>query len=273
MTEKLNQEALEPCPHCGGPADFIDGSFGKGYHVECQHCLARSGWGDYGYQVRVKWNKRVPSSLSASLAERTRERDEARDALSDAYGADPTKWPSTRLAAAEARVKALEPFKTFAHEATKSLTGLTGGGSEWFGKCVDGVYLADLPACTQRIREKFEAAHKARCAALASSDTAPESKEGTAVSAERFACWDISNRAISNLSRGAGRTEMIAVRDAIRARGEITAPESKPGWVLVPREPTEAMLRAGWLVEAGEDRVAQSRYAAMIDAAPQEPQP
>lgn len=49
---------LKPCPFCGGPAGFI-GEPAKGYNVRCRHCLATSGWGDYGYQVSGKWNSRL----------------------------------------------------------------------------------------------------------------------------------------------------------------------------------------------------------------------
>jgi hypothetical protein len=48
---------LLPCPLCGGAARYI--RFGGGYKVECTRCLATSGWGDYGYQVEAKWNKRT----------------------------------------------------------------------------------------------------------------------------------------------------------------------------------------------------------------------
>jgi hypothetical protein len=41
-------------------------------------------------------------------------------------------------------------------EATKAITGLTPGGSEYFGRRVRNVYRADLPFCVQRIRERFE---------------------------------------------------------------------------------------------------------------------
>lgn len=47
-----------PCPFCGSPADYV-GKSGAGYRVECRGCLAQSGWGDYGYQARAKWDARV----------------------------------------------------------------------------------------------------------------------------------------------------------------------------------------------------------------------
>jgi Lar family restriction alleviation protein len=49
---------LLPCPFCGGEAEYTGGP-AQGYHVECKACLAASGWGDYGYQVRDKWNARI----------------------------------------------------------------------------------------------------------------------------------------------------------------------------------------------------------------------
>lgn len=51
-----------------------------------------------------------------------------------------------------------ETFRTFAHEATKAITNLTGGGSEYFGKEVDGVFLADLPRCVERLRHRLDRA-------------------------------------------------------------------------------------------------------------------
>jgi prefoldin subunit 5 len=45
------------------------------------------------------------------------------------------------------------------HEATKTITGLTAGGSEYFAKRVRGICRADLPFCAQRIRERYAAGH------------------------------------------------------------------------------------------------------------------
>jgi hypothetical protein len=50
----------------------------------------------------------------------------------------------------------LEALRKFAHEATIAITGLTGGGSEFFGKRVGDIYLADLPFCVKQIRETRE---------------------------------------------------------------------------------------------------------------------
>lgn len=49
---------LLECPFCGGPSRFV-GREGQGYNVECEHCLARGGWGDYGYQAEESWNRRA----------------------------------------------------------------------------------------------------------------------------------------------------------------------------------------------------------------------
>jgi hypothetical protein len=45
-------------------------------------------------------------------------------------------------------------------EATKAITNLTAGGSEYFARRVRGVYRADLPFCVQRIRDRFEGAER-----------------------------------------------------------------------------------------------------------------
>jgi hypothetical protein len=52
------------------------------------------------------------------------------------------------------------------HEATKAITGLTAGGSEYFGRRVRNVYRADLEFCVQRIRERFENGHRLACEAV-----------------------------------------------------------------------------------------------------------
>jgi hypothetical protein len=61
----------------------------------------------------------------------------------------------------------------------------------------------------------------------------------------------------------------LDVRKAIAAAA-LSAPPSAQGvpgaMVLVPMEPTPAMLKAGWLVEPGEDRTAKARYAAILAA-------
>lgn len=63
-----------------------------------------------------------------------------------------------------ARIEALEAenaeLKKYAHEATKVITNLAGGGSELFGKELSGVFLADLSACAKRIRDRHERIHK-----------------------------------------------------------------------------------------------------------------
>lgn len=55
-------------------------------------------------------------------------------------------------AALTVRVKELEDY---AREATKAITGLSGGGSENFGKAIGDLYPADLPFCLERIRDRY----------------------------------------------------------------------------------------------------------------------
>ena len=57
---------LLSCPFCNGPADYV-GKEGAGYNVQCLHCGAQSGWGDYGYQVEAKWNRRSHVRSSAGI--------------------------------------------------------------------------------------------------------------------------------------------------------------------------------------------------------------
>ncbi|KAB2676747.1 hypothetical protein F9K85_09635 [Brucella tritici] len=48
-----------------------------------------------------------------------------------------------------------EALENYAREATKAITGLTGGGSENFCKEIGDVFTADLPYCLERIRERY----------------------------------------------------------------------------------------------------------------------
>lgn len=65
-----------------------------------------------------------------------------------------------------AEVGELNALRQYALDATKAITGLIAGGSEYFGKQIGDIYTADLPLCVERIRTKIEAAHKARIEAL-----------------------------------------------------------------------------------------------------------
>jgi len=46
-------------------------------------------------------------------------------------------------------------LEQYAREATIAITGLTVGGSEYFGKRIGEVYTADLPYCVEHIRERM----------------------------------------------------------------------------------------------------------------------
>ena len=54
--------------------------------------------------------------------------------------------------------------RAYAHEATKAITGLTPGGSEYFGKQLwkGGDYTADIPFCVERIRERMADRHQVK---------------------------------------------------------------------------------------------------------------
>jgi len=52
-------------------------------------------------------------------------------------------------------------LRAFAQQATKSLTSLAGGGSENFiRRPGDEIYLADVPYCEQKLRERISRLHK-----------------------------------------------------------------------------------------------------------------
>ena len=49
---------LLPCPHCGGEAEFRDGSSTKPY-IRCKSCGCRT-WGSHAYDKLVAaWNRRA----------------------------------------------------------------------------------------------------------------------------------------------------------------------------------------------------------------------
>ncbi|MBN8241741.1 hypothetical protein JF546_01795 [Nitratireductor aquimarinus] len=54
----------------------------------------------------------------------------------------------------------VEQLRAFAFEATKAITSLTAGGSEFFGKQLGGIYLADLGRCVQHIRCRINDANE-----------------------------------------------------------------------------------------------------------------
>lgn len=54
----------------------------------------------------------------------------------------------------------LEALRKFAHEATKTITGLTAGGSEYFAGRIGDIFIADLPFCAERIRERDTRSHE-----------------------------------------------------------------------------------------------------------------
>ena len=95
---------------------------------------------------------------------------------------------SARIAALEAEVERLTKERdealSYAHEATKAITGLTMGGSEFFGRRIGDVYTADLAACVAHIREKQTREHN-RWAEAASGKKAAE-----AASAEVMARYE-----------------------------------------------------------------------------------
>lgn len=118
------------------------------------------------------WERRAVDA--ASEAEEMRARAFAAEAVADQRGAD--------LAEADAWI----------HEATKTITGLTASGSEYFGRRVRDVIRADLPFCAQRIREtrdglveSFKQAVADRKAAEAERDTLASEVERLKVFGEK----------------------------------------------------------------------------------------
>lgn len=61
--------------------------------------------------------------------------------------------------------RSIDALTTYAREATIAITNLTVGGSEFFGKRIGDIYLADLPYCVAHIREQLSKGMEARFAA------------------------------------------------------------------------------------------------------------
>jgi hypothetical protein len=70
-----------------------------------------------------------------------------------------------------------DELRTYAHEATKAITGLTIGGSEYFGKKIGEIYTADLPLCVQRIRDRDERSHARLLKAVAERKAAERERD------------------------------------------------------------------------------------------------
>ncbi|TPM89826.1 FliJ family protein [Mesorhizobium sp. B2-1-3A] len=97
---------------------------------------------------RIDTLKEAVSSYSQVISFKERQVDDATAALS------------------EMRAE-LERVKTYAHEATRTLTDLVGGGSECFAGRIGEMYIADLPYCKRRIRERESRAHEQLLKAVA----------------------------------------------------------------------------------------------------------
>jgi len=54
----------------------------------------------------------------------------------------------------------LTKLREYAHEATKTITDLVGGGSECFAGRIGEMYIADLPYCKRRIRDRENNTHQ-----------------------------------------------------------------------------------------------------------------
>jgi hypothetical protein len=54
----------------------------------------------------------------------------------------------------------LKLLREYAREATKAITSLTAGGSEYFAGRIGEIYVADLPFCLERIRASKRALHR-----------------------------------------------------------------------------------------------------------------
>ncbi|QWK79144.1 hypothetical protein [Ochrobactrum sp. BTU1] len=109
----------------------------------------------------IKGMKADNAALTARVKEREQERDEYRDKWQSIMEQEKssrrtyllhTEALESQLTSQAAQYKDLEDY---AREATKAITGLTGGGSEYFGKRIGEVFTADIPFCLERIRGRY----------------------------------------------------------------------------------------------------------------------
>ena len=77
------------------------------------------------------------------------------------------------IARAEKAEAEREALRTYAHEITKALTNLVGGGSEMFGHKIGEMYTADIPFCIERISDRQRRADERARSALAQKDKTP----------------------------------------------------------------------------------------------------
>ena len=84
-------------------------------------------------------------------------RSQAEELLADLHAAIAVKDHGLKLLKAdnEAQAARIKELEEYAREATKAITGLTGGGSENFGKPIGELYPADLSFCLERIRDRY----------------------------------------------------------------------------------------------------------------------
>jgi hypothetical protein len=75
-------------------------------------------------------------------------------------------WLRQAIRAALAAALSTEPgvadserLWAYAHEATKAITDIVGGGSECFAGRIGKMYIADLPYCKKRVRDRESNAH------------------------------------------------------------------------------------------------------------------
>lgn len=72
-----------------------------------------------------------------------------------------TEFRTLEAEAAELREK-VAGLETALRAHVAALTGLTVGGSEFFGKKLGDIYLADIPYCQEHVRERYASGHAAK---------------------------------------------------------------------------------------------------------------
>lgn len=58
LTRFLPTDDLLPCAHCGGEAEWRDGSSTRPY-IRCKKCGVRTGSSNDFWKLKHAWNKRV----------------------------------------------------------------------------------------------------------------------------------------------------------------------------------------------------------------------
>ena len=148
------------------------------------------------------------------------------------------KCEERRLAQEKAEAKVIE-LREYAASATRTITGLTPGGSEYFAGRIGDIYLADLKRCESIIRAQRETPHKRW------KEAKSQAKRLEAEVIELRAEVERLNKLTVDLGTIAGQWESLANaadEDVIRLREALAAISDHPIGSVTDKETARAAL-------------------------------